>query len=150
MSNLDEEHRQKNGVENVASATGEGATGNSSIEDKDARKSGSQKNTPRKKYLSVQGALSSSPAVKSLFGSSTGEKDDTLENKLLQPTARVRVTRNLTLRNAGLGVELPTVTNGKGESSQKPVPALCSPKYCSLFNVVLSSLFIVVLSSRAS
>ncbi|XP_022341757.2 DIS3-like exonuclease 2 isoform X1 [Crassostrea virginica] len=89
LSNLDEEHRQKNGVENVASTTGEGATGNSSIEDKDTGKSESQKNTPRKKYLSVQGALSSSPAVKSLFCSGTEEKNDTLENKLLQPTARV-------------------------------------------------------------
>ena len=128
MSNLDEEHRQKNGVENVASATGEGATGNSSIEDKDAGKSESQKNTPRKKYLSVQGALSSSPAVKSLFCSGTEEKNDTLENKLLQPTARVRVTRKLVLRIAGLGVELTTVTNGKGKGSQKPGPAHFSPK----------------------
>lgn len=64
-----------------------GATGNSV--NNDGRKSDSKMNTPKKKYLSVQGALTNnSPVVKSLFHSE--EKDDDLENKLLQPTARVR------------------------------------------------------------
>lgn len=66
-----------------------GATGNSTNVNNDGRKSDSKMNTPKKKYLSVQGALTNnSPVVKSLFHSE--EKDDDLENKLLQPTARVR------------------------------------------------------------
>lgn len=66
-----------------------GAIGNSASVNNDGRKSDSKMNTPKKKYLSVQGALTNnSPVVKSLFHSE--EKDDDLENKLLQPTARVR------------------------------------------------------------
>lgn len=94
LTDLDEEHRQKNGEEEVSSSmkSGEiatGATGNSTNVNNDGRKSDSKMNTPKKKYLSVQGALdNNSPVVKSLFHSE--EKDDDLENKLLQPTARVR------------------------------------------------------------
>lgn len=86
LTDLDEEHRQKNGEEVVSNSSGDvaiGASGKSTNVNND----GGMK-TPKKKYLSVQAALTNnSPVVKSLFHSE--EKDDDLENKLLQPTARV-------------------------------------------------------------
>lgn len=93
LTDLDEEHRQKNGEEGVTDSMklGDdaiGATGNSSNVNNDGVKSEDKMNTPKEKYLSVQKALSNkSPVVKSLFHSEI--KDDDLENKLLQPTARV-------------------------------------------------------------
>lgn len=97
LTDLDEEHRQKNGKEEVSNSSGDvaiGATGNSTNVNNDGGKSDSRMNTPKKKYLSVQGALTNnSPVVKSLFHSE--EKDDDLENKLLQPTARVREEHDL-------------------------------------------------------
>ncbi|XP_048739214.2 DIS3-like exonuclease 2 isoform X2 [Ostrea edulis] len=48
------------------------------------------RSTPQKKYLSVHGALTNnSTVVKSLFQEKAEKKDDGLEKKLLQPTAKV-------------------------------------------------------------
>lgn len=94
LTDLDEEHRQKNGEKEVSNSSGDVATGAPGNSTNDGGKSDGRMNTPKIKYLSVQGALTNnSPVVKSLFHSE--EKDDDLENKLLQPTARVREEHDL-------------------------------------------------------
>ncbi|XP_062582698.1 DIS3-like exonuclease 2 [Saccostrea cucullata] len=108
LTDLEEEHRQR--CEEDDSSVGDdssvvpdviGATGNSNTEAMGATgnsKSGSQvnsqkntpKSTPQKKYLSVHGALTNnSPVIKKIFHEEAEKKDEHLESKLLQPTAKV-------------------------------------------------------------
>ncbi|XP_061163620.1 DIS3-like exonuclease 2 [Saccostrea echinata] len=103
LTDLEEEHRQKCDEKNSSVVDTSdvvtdtiGATGNSNSGDKDASGSqaDSQKNTPKatpqKKYLSVHGALTNnSPVIKKLFHEEAEKKDEHLESKLLQPTAKV-------------------------------------------------------------